>query len=505
VQNNELEIEEQLDHLLSDVDALRHDLGAPGADQSATEKPKPTETDMPEAKPTTEKPKPKPKEKMPETKPPTEEPLRPMPPKPTEEPDKEKPEKMGIPVAVLMKSMKTKVGDLYFNMFTVMEIMEGMESFRDFKMLKMKMKPSEFLGIFIEDLKRTYFESLKMKVMMKKIVKKMMEKRKEKEEHFHEDQHHGHNQTEIEEKEKEKEKHFDPKKLLGRLQKIWKVLNLACKDKDYLNNMEVLDNLKEMMEGFEKIPMAVKKLQEIRGIVKYIEHKQTQEMINPKIPMKSLVKLSLIKVHKLISIMHNVSVMVQMKKQNEEYMKDMMKEQVKEIVEHKVHEMVNFMGKAMWEKLSEKIREKKIEAIKERVKEMMKMKLKKMLHMKVMFMEKAIAHVADTFWTLKKLRMMFHEKEDHPVELPHTDYDEEHLLLDGIRECQMIQHHLQAVQKFFDEHEFWMDHPGFPWDQIEFDRMKTIFELEKLIHAAPYVFRRMRFVKNIFEMKLEEL
>ena len=48
-------------------------------------------------------------------------------------------------------------------LFNFSEIMKSMEDFKDLKMLKMKIKPSEFLEVFIEDLKRTYFESLKMK------------------------------------------------------------------------------------------------------------------------------------------------------------------------------------------------------------------------------------------------------------------------------------------------------------------------------------------------------
>ena len=116
VQNNELEIEEQLKHLLSDVDALKHDLGGPPAPKLPYKKPDGNGTEP-------EKPKPTEPELPPETKRPTEEPVislpsSPEPPRPTEEPEKEKP-KM-IPVEFLMKSMKAKVGDLYFNMFTVM-------------------------------------------------------------------------------------------------------------------------------------------------------------------------------------------------------------------------------------------------------------------------------------------------------------------------------------------------------------------------------------------------
>ena len=95
-----------------------------------------------------------------------------------------------------------------------------------------------------------------------------------------------------------------------------------------------------------------------------------------------------------------------MKKEHGEYVKEMIEEKVKEVVEHKILEMVGQMGKAIWEKLPETIREKKKKEIEEKVKEEMKKKQKKMLEMKVMFMKKAIAHVADTFWTLKKLRSM---------------------------------------------------------------------------------------------------
>ena len=56
--------------------------------------------------------------------------------------------------------------------------------------------------------------------------------RKEKEEHFHEkekEKHDGSHHGPVDPEEKvKKEDHFDPKKLLDKLQKIWKVLNMAC-------------------------------------------------------------------------------------------------------------------------------------------------------------------------------------------------------------------------------------------------------------------------------------
>ena len=70
----------------------------------------------------------------------------------------------------------------------------------------------------------TLISSPSFAVMMKKLIKE----RKEKEEHFHEkekEEHHG--PVDPEEKVK-KEDHFDPKELLDKLQKIWKVLNMAC-------------------------------------------------------------------------------------------------------------------------------------------------------------------------------------------------------------------------------------------------------------------------------------
>ena len=51
--------------------------------------------------------------------------------------------------------------------------------------------------------------------------------------------------------------------------------------------------------------------------------------------------------------------------------------------------------------------------------------------------------------------------------------------------------------EFFDENEFWMDHPGFPWEQMHFKRMETIMELERILQAAPFLFRRMKFIKSM--------
>eukprot|EP00111_Clytia_hemisphaerica_P016344 TCONS_00048389-protein len=479
VHSNELEIEEQLEHLLSDVDALRHDLGAPQV--NVTEAP---------TEPMTEKPT---------------EPSKPEGPKrPIPEPEKpEKPDEKRIPVVVLMKSMKAKVGDLFFNMFTVMEIMKGMEDFKGFKMLKMKMRPSEFLEIFIEDLKRTYFESLKMKVMIKTIMK---ERKEGKEEHSHEkekvetekeDEHEG------EEEEGKEEKHFNPKELLSKLQIMWKVMNLACKDKDYLKNIETVDSIKEMMEGFDKIPMAVRKLKEIKEMVRYMEHKKMQELVNPRIPLKSLVKLSVMKVTKLIYIMKNASEWEHMAQMKKEQVKELLKEEVKEEVKHQVMQMAQLL-KEKWENLPEKKKVEKKEEIKEKVQEMIKEQFKQRLKMKVHFMKMAIAHVADTFWTLKKLRVMFSVKGDKKVELKHMDHGD-HMLHEEIKEFVEFQHFLRGVEDYFNKHEFWMDHPGFPWKEMHIERMKSIMQLEKILQAAPYLFRRMKFMRNVFEMKLEEL
>ena len=47
---------------------------------------------------------------------------------------------------------------------------------------------------------------------------------------------------------------------------FWRIFIIFAEDKDYIKNIEVVDNLKEMMEGFDGIPKAVRALKEIKGM-----------------------------------------------------------------------------------------------------------------------------------------------------------------------------------------------------------------------------------------------
>jgi len=417
-----------------------------------------------------------------------------------------------IPIVVLAKSLKTKVGDLYFNGFTIMKIIDSIEHFKDFKHLPLKMKASWFLEMFMNDMKRAYFESIKFKV----IVKHLMKMHKE---HFHEHEEDENIEITVEEHhnttvdEYHNEQHWHPKMLLMKFAKMWKVLNMVCKDKDYINNEEGLDNLRKMMEGFDKLPFLLKKIKALHGMVKYLEEKKEQEEKNPEIPLKSLVKLSFFKVSHLIAAMRNISMWEHLAEMNKEAFGEMVKENIRMEVEEKIRDLIE-KKKEKWDKMSEEEKEEAKEQIKEGVKHEMKKGLKMKLMKKVKTLDMAVVQVADTFWTLKKLKMVFHKKgddehEEHEEheEHGHEEHEEhgEHPIVEGILKFKVVQKHLYELSKFLQENEFWFDHPGFPWEKIHFDRLGLIQEFEKIIECAPYLFRRMKFVRDVFEMKLEQL
>jgi len=241
-----------------------------------------------------------------------------------------------------------------------------------------------------------------------------------------------------------------------------------CKDKEWAK--EHIEEVKDKFKGVEGIPKFIKKLRHLKDIVEYLEAKKEESERNPKIPLKTLVKLAFFKITKVAAVMKNIT---EMKKFAEEH-----KEDIKKAI----------------------IAFKKGEISKDGD------KLKKLIQAKLAKIKMTITLVADTFWTLKKLKVMFQEKGDHEVHLPVGFSDKEKGFLEGAgRKLHEMKEMLKACEEFVEKSEDFWDHPSFPWKKMHLARSIFMHKLGELVKMAPFLYKKLNFMHHVFEMKLEQL